>query len=78
VAEPDQIGSKRKLRAKRTNEHLKLVASFLNTLALAVIGAAFVIPGVTSLESVRWIWIPAGIILHLCAHVPLRLLKSED
>jgi hypothetical protein len=68
----------RKLRAKRTNEHLKLVAAFLNTLALAVIGAAFVIPGVASLEGVRWIWVPVGLFLHLLAHMMLRFLKSED
>lgn len=78
VAEVDPEGSARKLRAKRTNEHLKLIASSLNTLSLAVVGAAFVIPGVTSLENVRWIWIPVGIVLHLIAHLPLRLLKSED
>jgi hypothetical protein len=78
VAEADPIPSERKLRAKRANEHLKLVASFLNTLSLAVIGAAFVIPGVTSLQGVRWLWIPIGIVLHLGGHIPLRLLKSED
>ncbi|MFL5054577.1 MAG: hypothetical protein ACJ8DE_04930 [Microvirga sp.] len=78
MAEVDPEGSARKLRAKRTNEHLKLIASSLNTLSLAVVGAAFVIPGVTSLENVRWIWIPVGIVLHLIAHLPLRLLKSED
>ena len=77
VTEVDPEGSARKLRAKRTNEHLKLIASSLNTLSLAVVGAAFVIPGVTSLENVRWIWIPVGIVLHLIAHLPLRLLKSE-
>ena len=73
-----ESGSERKLQAKRTNEHLKLVASFLNTLSLAVIGAAFVVPGVTSLHGVRWIWIPVGVALHLLAHLAVRLLKSED
>ena len=78
MAETDPEAAERRLRAKRLNEHLKLMASFLNTLSLAVIGAAFVVPGVISLESVRWLWIPVGIVLHLAAHVPLRLLKSED
>jgi hypothetical protein len=78
VGEADLEAPARKLRAKRTNEHLKLVVTSLNTLSLAVIGAAFVIPGVASLENVRWIWIPAGIVLHVIAHLPLRLLKSED
>jgi hypothetical protein len=76
MAELDPIASERKLKARRANEHLKLMASFLNTLSLAVIGAAFVIPGVTSLQG--GIWIPAGLVLHLAAHLPLRLLKSED
>ena len=78
MAETEPEGSARKLRAKRANEHLKLVASFLNTLSLAVLGAAFIVPGITSLESVRWIWTPVGIALHLTAHLMLRLLKSED
>jgi hypothetical protein len=78
VSSPEPTAAERKLTARRTNEHLKLAASFLNTLALAIIGAAFVVPGVTSLELVRWIWIPVGLLLHLTAHLMLRLLKSED
>ncbi len=50
--------SERKLRAKRQNERIKLLASFLNTLSLAFLGAAFVVPGVISIQSIRWIWIP--------------------
>jgi predicted anti-sigma-YlaC factor YlaD len=55
VSSPEPTAAERKLTARRTNEHLKLAASFLNALALAIIGAAFVVPGVTSLELVRWI-----------------------
>ena len=65
-------------RRGEPNEHLKLMASFLNTLSLAVIGAAFVIPGVTSLQDVRWIWIPVGVSLTSSRAPPTRLLKSED
>jgi hypothetical protein len=57
---------------------VKLTTVSLNTLALAIVGAAFVIPGVTSLENVRWAWIPVGLILHLLAHLVLGLMKSED
>jgi hypothetical protein len=60
VPEPDPIAAERRLRAKRINERLKLLASFLNTLGLAIIGAAFVIPGVVSLVTVQWAWIPVG------------------
>ena len=49
-----------------------------NSLALAIVAAAFVIPGVTSLDNVRWAWIPIGFILHLLAHAVLGFMKSED
>lgn len=78
MGEVDTEVGERKYRAKRANEHFKLVASFLNTLSLAVLGAAFIVPGMVSLEGVRWIWIPFGIFLHLVAHLVLRLLKRED
>jgi hypothetical protein len=61
VGEVDPEASARKLRAKRTNERVKLTTVSLNTLALAIVGAAFVIPGVTSLENVRWAWIPSAL-----------------
>ena len=54
MGEVDPEASARKLRAKRANERLKLAAGALNTLALAIVGAAFIIPGITSLENVRW------------------------
>jgi hypothetical protein len=78
MPDTDPAAAERRLRAKRTNEHLKLAVSFLNTLSLAIIGAAFVVPGVTSFNNVRWVWIPVGVLLHLVAHLMLRLRKSED
>lgn len=57
---------------------MKLIASFLNTLSLAILGAALIVPGVTSLENVRWIWIPAAFALHLGAHAAVFLLRSEE
>jgi len=78
VGEVDPEASPRKLRAKRANERLKLAAGALKTLALTIVGAAFVIPGVISLENVRWAWIPVGLILHLLAHLVLGFMKSED
>lgn len=70
--------TERKLAAKRTNERVKMLAGTLNALAIGILGAAFVVPGVTSLENVRWIWIPAALVLHLMAYVAYRFLKSED
>jgi len=78
MGETELTSSERKLRAKRANERVKLAAGALNTLALAVVGAAFVIPGVTSLANVRWAWIPVGVVLHILAHIALGLMKSED
>ena len=78
MTEPDPIVSERKLRAKRQNERVKLAASALNTLALAIAGAAFIVPGMTSLENVRWTWIPVSLGLHICAHLVFTALKSED
>ena len=78
MAEFDPIASERRLRAKRVNERLKLLASFLNTLGLAVIGAALVVPGIASLASVRWAWIPVGLVLHFAAQTALGLLRSEE
>jgi hypothetical protein len=79
VAEADDaVARERKLRARRQNERLKLASTSLNTLSLAIVGAAFIVPGVVTLEAVRWIWIPAAAVLHVSAHAVLRFLKSED
>ena len=74
VGEVDPEASPRKLRAKRANERLKLAAGALNTLALTIVGAAFVIPGVIP-PAFRS---DSGLILHLLAHLVLGFMKSED
>ena len=68
----------RRLRARRQNERVKLLVSFLNTLSLAILGAAFVVPGMISIQTVRWSWIPFGVALHVIAQWLLSLLRSED
>ena len=78
LAVPDPIDAERRLRAKRQNERLKLLVSFLNTLGLAVLGAAFVVPGINSLASIQWSWVLAGIALHLTAQGVLQRLRSEE
>ena len=69
---------RRRLRAKRQNERMKLGASSLNTLAMGLLGAAVIVPGVTSLQAIQWQWIPVGLILHGGAHLLLGRLTSED
>jgi hypothetical protein len=66
----------RRLRAKRNNERYKLAASFLNT--IAILGAAFIIPSISSPDLIRWQWVPVALILHGGAHVVLGFLNNED
>jgi len=72
----------RKLHAKRANERVKLLYSTVNALAIGMVGAAFVVPGVTSadalLEPQRWIWILIAVALHSVAYLIVGWLRSED
>jgi hypothetical protein len=73
--------SARKLAARRWNEHLKLIATSLNTIALGIVGAAYVIPGVAgtfSMDLPRLIWLFYALVLHLASHAVLRFFRSED
>jgi hypothetical protein len=69
---------RRRLGAKRQNERVKLGASFLNTAAIAVLGAAFIVPAVSGSGNIRWNWVPVALILHLAAHAAFGLLRSEE
>jgi hypothetical protein len=44
---------RRRLRAKRQNERVKLVATSLNTVALAIVAAALIVPSVSGIVRVR-------------------------
>lgn len=69
----------RRLAAKRFNEHLKLAAVFLNAVALATLGAGFILPMVTGApEASSLFWILIAFAVHLTAHGVLRLWRSED
>ncbi|MET7243225.1 hypothetical protein ABZT49_07630 [Methylobacterium sp. EM32] len=50
LATPDatEIAARRKHVAKRLNEHLKLLAAYVNAMAIAVAGAAIIIPMVNT------------------------------
>ncbi|MFD1703776.1 hypothetical protein ACFSCV_12265 [Methylopila henanensis] len=74
---PDDV--ERRIRAKRLNERLKLLASSLNTVGLAVFGAAVLVPLVGErLPLSAAVWFLATLSLHLLAHVVLGRLTSED
>ncbi|GLK77493.1 hypothetical protein GCM10008171_27470 [Methylopila jiangsuensis] len=69
----------RRLRAKRTNERLKLAASTSNAVGLTILGAAVLVPVTTGKAS--WfaaLWILAAVALHVFAQAVLGVLRSED
>lgn len=78
----DPSTAERKLAAKRNNERIKLGATFLNTLAIGVLGAAVIVPsfnpdiqpGILS----RALGVLVGGGLHLLAQWWYRFLRSED
>jgi hypothetical protein len=42
--------AQRRLQAKRANERVKLLYSTANALAIGMVGAAFIVPGITSAD----------------------------
>jgi hypothetical protein len=69
-----------KWSAKRRNERVKLLASFLNALALAMIVTGVVVPTVGN-SSLGWsavAWVAAGGLLHYLAHVAFALMVPEE
>lgn len=80
---PDDPGTARarKLAAKRANERIRLLAGFLNALAIAVVGASFIVPVIGQpdrLLSPNLAWLVLGSILHLVAQGVFAFLRSED
>lgn len=74
---PEDI--ERRLRAKRMNERVKLAASTINAVGLAIVGVTVLVPimaGTAGLLS--FAWIAAAFILHLSAQAAFGLLRSED
>ncbi|MGE7416356.1 hypothetical protein [Methylobacterium tarhaniae] len=71
-----------KHRAKRFNEGAKLLASLFNSLAIAVFGAAFVIPITQGRYDVfahgGGLFLVAGVCFHLAGQAALRFLRAED
>ena len=84
VVPPTDDPGQRKHDAKVHNEKVKLQASAINALGIALVGSAFVFPvirdqnpaALLSLET--WVWIIVGIGLHLAARATLNGLRRED
>jgi hypothetical protein len=73
----------KKLSAKRFNEHVKLVATTINVIALGIFGAGVLQPLVAPAPSavaspaLNAAWIAVSVALHLLAHGAIRLMKAE-
>ena len=70
--------ARRKLQAKRLNEHVKLVSTTLNAIGLIVFGAGVLQPLVTQASGpINWSWIALSVILHLLAQSAIRMMRLE-
>jgi hypothetical protein len=73
-------GDDRRLKAKKFNEHVRLVVTTVNALAIFLLIAGFLQPLVQEPARLRgsaFVWIAWGFGLHLVAQAILRLLKDE-
>ncbi|BCM82745.1 hypothetical protein mvi_12060 [Methylobacterium indicum] len=83
-AAPDaaEIAARRKHAAKRLNEHVKLFAAYVNAMAIAVAGAATIVPLVNNpnatLGQSHLSWFMASLGLHCISHAVIRLLRREE
>lgn len=72
----------RRLRQKRTNERVKLTATFFNGMAIANVIVVILSPLSQGSAPFSWWRVIAGgvgaLISHLVAQATLRLLRSED
>ncbi len=75
--------AKRKLRAKRYNEHIKVFVTTLNVIALTIFGAGVLQPllgassGMAPVSPFNLIWIALSIALHFVAQGLIRLLQLD-
>lgn len=73
-----------KHEAKIRNEQIKMRASALNTLGIALVGSAFVLPVIRDdnlgalLELKTWVWIVTGFGLHWLGTLVLGAMRRED
>ena len=70
---------RRKLQAKRFNEHLKLSYTFLNACGLIVFGAGVLQPLITQSGgfSVNWSWVVLSAMFHVLSQALIRLMRLE-
>ena len=71
--------ARRKLQAKRLNEHVKLLATTLNASGLVIFGAGVLQPllAQTPTPAVDWRWVALSLILHLIAQAALCFIRLD-
>ncbi|WP_279478008.1 hypothetical protein [Aureimonas sp. SK2] len=75
----DDLARARKLAARKFNEHVKLVSTSVNAVALTTLGASILLPGISGTAVARpVVWLLIAGALHLVAHASVRMLRSED
>ncbi|MGX7708473.1 hypothetical protein [Methylobacterium sp. Gmos1] len=83
-ATPDtaEVAARRKHTAKRLNEHLKLLAAYINAMAIAIAGAAIIVPLVSNPDAAVRLshvsWFAASLALHRAGQAVIRLLRREE
>ncbi|AWN48005.1 hypothetical protein DK419_18105 [Methylobacterium terrae] len=77
-----EIAARRKHLAKRLNEHIKLFVAYVNALAIAIAGAAIIVPMVNApdatLKRSGLAWFTASLALHCFGQAMIRLLRREE
>ena len=70
---------RRKLQAKRFNEHVKLLVTTINAVGLVIFGAGVLQPLVAQPPgaAVNWRWVALAAILHVAAQAVIRLIRPE-
>ncbi|TGD93883.1 hypothetical protein [Methylobacterium nonmethylotrophicum] len=65
VIDAAELAARRKHAAKRLNEHIKLFAAYVNAMAIAIAGAAIIVPMVSTpaaiVDSSRAAWFTASL-----------------
>jgi hypothetical protein len=74
--------ARKKLNAKRFNEHVKLLVTTSNAIALITAGTGAIQPIIASGATItskpaNWFWIALAVILHLFAQALIRLIRPE-
>jgi len=75
---PVRNDATRRRAARRFNERVKLFATFLNNVGIAILAGAVIVPWANAQAEFHWVRLSVPVVLHLVAQAALSLLRSED